>query len=84
MQIKQEGGIKMGARKVFITKFISVTTDEEVSDQINNAHLAGIFARGEVIAVIVLHKDIELTTGQSHLLQRAFISIFKESISVIY
>ena len=79
-----KGGVNMELRKVFITKFISVTSDDEVSDQINNAHLAGIFARQEVIAVIVLHKDIELTIGQSHLLQRAFISIFKEPISVIY
>jgi len=81
---KQKGGVIMEANKIFITRFLSVTSDEEVNDMINQGHLTSIFDNREVMGVLVLKHGVEMTVGRVNLLQRALRSVFRLPVLVIY
>ena len=74
----------MEANKIFITRFLSVTSDEEVNDMINQGHLTSIFDNREVMGVLVLKHGVEMTVGRVNLLQRALRSVFRLPVLVIY
>lgn len=77
-------GVTTGNRKVFLTKYISVTDDKEVNDVINSDHLVKFFDQPGVLGVFVMSGDTELTVGDVRMFERMFRGIFKEYVSVIY
>ena len=74
----------MANRKVFLTKYISVTDDKEIDDQINAGHLSTLFDQPGVLGVFVMAHDTQLTVGEVRMFEQMFRRMFHEFVDVIY
>jgi len=74
----------MEARRVILTRLISVSSHEETNDHFNVGNITRIMKSREVDAVVVLNDDIEVTVGLMHSMEKAFRFMWKMPVSVIY
>lgn len=70
--------------KVFVLRKIVISADDESIYNAEGARIRKGLERADVMAVMVLNTEFELTVGRVKRLERLLGGVFDEKVSVIY